>query len=256
MIRWIAKVAKTLVLIAALTPVLPSSGQAENLSLAISDPVIRLNPNYAGASIALFGRFDEQSPDASYDVSVTVLGPARARVVNHVGRNALGMVVTTRRVYYDRLPTLAHLLTNRPLDRFARDQTARQNLLRPIDLIADSRQGEAPDGGVFDLELQRDLVERGEYGVNNHGVTFIAPGFFSARLQLPTSILSGPYLARVVLFRDGEVVDSAKQAFVVQVAGFGSRLTDMARRTPPHYAALVVIVALVTGWLGGMIFRR
>ncbi|MGR3803720.1 TIGR02186 family protein [Marinibacterium profundimaris] len=256
MTRWAAVLAKALLLVAAMTAAPHSRGHAETLSLAISDPVIRLNPNYAGAPIALFGRFDETSPDATYDVSVTVVGPARARVVNQVGRNAVGMVVTTRRVYYDRLPTLAHLITNRPLDRFADDQTARRLSLRPVDLIEDARLGTDPDGEAFDRALLRDLVQRNEYGVDGHGATFISPGFFSARLQLPSSILSGPYLARVVLFRDGEVVDTAEQAFVVQVAGLGSRLTQMARRAPQHYAALVVFVALATGWLGGVIFRR
>lgn len=230
---------------------------AQTLRLAISDPVIGLDPNYAGQPIALFGTIEDCACDAvDYDVAVSIMGPPRARVVNRSGRSGSGLIATLDRTFYDRLPSVYFLLTNAPLDRILRDDPDAARLLTPLGQIASTRTGEVGGAGEFDAALLAELEEREEFGTDSSAVHFVGPRFFTARVRLPSSALAGPYIAHVKLIHQGEIVAVASQAFVIRTIGFEARLIELIRQSPAYYGLLCVCVALVTGWIGGIVFRR
>jgi uncharacterized protein (TIGR02186 family) len=109
---------------------------------------------------------------------------------------------------------------------------------------------------VFGRELVRLMTQDGLFGVQENGVNFLSESFYSARLTLPSSAPPGPYIALTYVFKDGQVIARKSEGFAVRKIGFERFLALSAVQQPLAYGVICVLLALFTGWLGGVIFKR
>ena len=58
------------------------------------------------------------------------------------------------------------------------------------------------------------------------------------------------------MFKDGEIIARKSEGFSVRKIGFERFLALSAIQYPLLYGIVCVILALFTGWLGGVIFKR
>ncbi|MDP3315795.1 MAG: TIGR02186 family protein, partial [Devosia sp.] len=58
------------------------------------------------------------------------------------------------------------------------------------------------------------------------------------------------------LFKDGEIIARKTNGFSVRKIGFESFLGLASRQQPLLYGLVCVVLAVFTGWLGGVVFRR
>jgi uncharacterized protein (TIGR02186 family) len=75
-------------------------------------------------------------------------------------------------------------------------------------------------------------------------------------VTLPSDAPPGPYLAHTYLFKNGEIVAEHTDGFSVRKTGFERFLGQAAHGQPLLYGIVAVILALATGWLGGVVFKR
>src|SRR5262249_53502130 len=109
---------------------------------------------------------------------------------------------------------------------------------------------------VFGRELIRLMTEKGLFGVNENAVNFLSDNFYYARLTLPSDAPPGPYIALTYVFKDGQVIARKSEGFDVRKIGFERFVALTAVQQPLLYGVVCVILALFTGWLGGVIFKR
>jgi hypothetical protein len=69
-------------------------------------------------------------------------------------------------------------------------------------------------------------------------------------------VANGPFLAHILLLKDKELVAETTQGFAVRKTGFESFVFNASRQQPLLYGIVCVILALGTGWLAGVAFRR
>jgi uncharacterized protein (TIGR02186 family) len=100
------------------------------------------------------------------------------------------------------------------------------------------------------------MEEKGFFKLNETGVTFRSDTFYFAQVSLPADAPPGPYIARTYLFKDGQIVGEKSEGFSVRKIGFERFLGQSARQYPLLYGIVCVALALFTGWLGGVVFRR
>ena len=58
------------------------------------------------------------------------------------------------------------------------------------------------------------------------------------------------------MFKDGKVIARKSEGFAVRKIGFERFLALSAVQQPLLYGLVCVALALFTGWLGGVLFRR
>ena len=80
--------------------------------------------------------------------------------------------------------------------------------------------------------------------------------FYSAQLVLPSNAPPGPYIAQTYLFKNGEIIARKSDGFAVRKIGFERFLALASTQSPLLYGLACVVLALFTGWLGGVLFRR
>ncbi len=248
------------ILFVALLLLLPQWAQAQRLISRLSTQQISIDSTFDGESLTLFGnvepRIGEQGDvGGPFDVIVMIQGPAVTRVVREKTPQ-FGIWLNTRQAVFSGMPAFFHVLSTRPLQTIAPPEKLAQLDITLQSHIQDIRAPSGQTGEEFSGQLQRLMAQEGMFGISPHGISFMSNTFYSARLDLPSSVPNGSYLATTFLFRDGELVDRKAERFFVRTTGMERFVANAARDFPLAYGIASVLLALFTGWLGGVAFRR
>lgn len=244
-----------------MTLLLAGSAHAERLISQLSNDNVEITSSFDGERMNFFGTI---MPDAGseqkfvtgpFHVVVVVLGPTQNRVARQKTNN-FGVWLNTDQVEFDNFPSYFQVLSSARL----RDITDITTLTTEY-ILPEAHTLVANDAGwwktaVFGRQLVRLMTEQGLFGVNESGVNFLADNFYSARLTLPSNAPPGPYIALTYVFKDGKVIARKSEGFAVRKIGFERFLALSAVQQPLLYGLVCVILALFTGWLGGVLFKR
>jgi len=247
----------------ALTVCTAGSAAAERLVVSLSNHRIAVTSSFVGENLVLFGSVE---PDpgktalrASYDVVVTVAGPAQNMRTRRKGRVA-GIWVNVASREFVRVPSYLAILSNRPVAQIASPEVLRRlqvgldNFLLPQRIgpdIADTVRNDP-----FRVAFIRLQTEHGLYRQAADAVTFLTPTAFRTMVALPANAPNGDYTVEVKLFADGQMVARANSALEVIKTGFEQYVADAARDHGLLYGFATTLMALFIGWFASVVFRR
>ena len=69
-------------------------------------------------------------------------------------------------------------------------------------------------------------------------------------------VANGTFVAHTFLLHDKQVVAERTEAFLVRKTGFERFVFTASTQYPLVYGLVCVVLALGTGWLGSVVFRR
>ena len=249
---------------------LPPPPPAASVSAALTETNVRVNSDFRGARIVLYGAVFDPA-DRPSDVVVLVRGPEQPVRIARKTRVA-GMWVNSRPVVFQGAPGFYIAASNRPLD-----EIARFGVLRRLGAGVDHLAIRAPEEqrietryGIRDMVVSRlgadyldwrravvRLKERsGLYAADEHGVRFVDRGLFRAEIALPTGAPTGEYRADIVLFQDGQPVSTKVRTLTVEKVGVERTLYLWAHQRPWSYGLAAMAFALAAGWAASFAFRR
>ena len=79
---------------------------------------------------------------------------------------------------------------------------------------------------------------------------------FRATVPLPPNIPVGTHKARAFLFKNGQFMKETSANLVIVKAGFEQSVYEAAHEYSFYYGIFAVALAMLTGWLGRIVFRR
>jgi uncharacterized protein (TIGR02186 family) len=234
---------------------------AERLVSSVSQDEVAITSSFAGETLTLFGNIEPETGstqkfvDGPFNVIIVITGPLQDRVARF-SEPRLGIWMNTDQVVFRNFPSYYHVLASGALgsitDRVEIDRLGIMPLAQAR-LAATPGQG---DTARFGEELVRLMTEQGFVDVNELGVVFRSDTFYSAQVTLPSDAPPGPYLAHTYLFKNGALIAERSEGFSVRKIGFERFLALAATQQPLFYGLVCVILALFTGWLGGVVFKR
>jgi uncharacterized protein (TIGR02186 family) len=238
--------------------------RAERLITSLSTHQVMITQNFTGLDVVLFGSVERDAATVSrrggYDIVVTVSGP-RQEVVTRKKARVLGIWANAQSRGFI-APAYMAVLTNRAQTEIAapdlleRQQIGLQNMLAPRP-GANSRSITAlPAGDPFRDAFLRLKTSQGLYREISDGVTLLAPTLFRANIPLPADAPLGTYEVDVKLFVDGTNIARATSALEIVKVGFEQYVANAAHEHGFLYGLATTSMALLTGWLASIIFRR
>ena len=242
----------------------PSPALAERLVTSISRHQVLVNSSFTGTSIVLFGTIEPDTVTtrrraSGYDLVVTVTGPKQT-IVERRKERVLGIWTNMASRTFLNVPSYLAVLSTQPFDKVADAETLRRsrvgidNMVLPQQIGADI--GDVPASDPFRTNFLRLKQEHSLYVQKTNGVTLLTPTVFRAEIPLPAEAAIGNYDVEVKAFADGALQSSAQSAFEIAKVGFEQFVATAARDHGLLYGLTTAMMALITGWLAAVVFRR
>lgn len=237
------------------------SGAPESIEIGLSTDRIAITSDFSGADLTIFGALDNADPlinrQGRYDVIVVLEGPARRVTVRRKER-VLGVWMNTQSESFVNVPISYSIATT----RMPQDITDANNY-RQLSLGAGYIHIEPADktASAFTIEefrsaLRNRKLATGLYNERIGGVQFLSQTLFRATVSLAPNVPVGTHRARAFLFRNGVFVEETSASLAIIKAGFEQSLYRAAHEYSFLYGFFAVALAILTGWLGRVIFRR
>jgi uncharacterized protein (TIGR02186 family) len=248
---------------AALAASLSTPAAAEQLVSSLSSQRVLITPSFVGTELVLFGIIERDATTpprrGGYDIVATVTGPRETIVVRRKDR-MLGIWVNAVSRTFVEVPSYLAVLSTRPpeqiasLDVLRRLQLGVRRTLLPQLIGSDTADVAREDpfrNAFLRLKQSRDL-----YVEATDGVTFRTPVLYRANIPLPAAAPVGSYEVDLKLFADGALIARGRESFEIAKFGFEQFLASSAVNNGLLYGLATAALALLTGWIASVVFRR
>ena len=237
--------------------------RAERLIVSVSNHRVTVTPNYSGGELVLFGSIEKDASTpatrTSYDLAVTVSGP-RADMVTRRKARRFGIWINTDYRQFLHVPGYLALFANRPFDAIASPEVERRQQLGLDNVLLTQRVGPDYADVVANDPFRRAFIrlqeQRGLYREDTSAVTFLTPTLFRTGIPLPAQVPIGTYQVEIKLFSDGALVTRTETAFEIVKVGFEQFVANTARQNGFIYGLMTAAMALMTGWMASIVFRK
>lgn len=229
--------------------------QAEEIVLGLSRDEVAITANFDGSDILIFGavKRDKPAPDnGPLGVIITVAGPDLPVTVRRKDRR-LGIWVNTESVEVDEAPSFYAVATSGPVNEVLSDTEDLRNQVT-IRRAIRSVGAEVADSADFTQALIRIRASNALYQVLEGEVDLEEDTLFRTAVQLPANLTEGDYEARILLTRNGLIVDEYVTVIPVQKVGIERWLYNLAHNNAVMYGLMSLAIAIAAGWGASALF--
>ena len=248
-----------LALLLVLSAPLPAA--AERLVSKVSRDEVAITSSYTGETLTLFGSIEPETGSTAkfvegpFHIIITVTGPTADRVTRQKS-SVFGIWLNTAEAEFAHFPTLYQVLSDAKLSDITDPVTLAKYRIPLISQAYATSKAGWWNTIAFSHETVRLMEKSGRMKLNEQGVVFHSDTFYSAQAVVPADAVPGLYIAHTYLFKNGLLIAEKSDGFTVRKIGFERFLGQAAQEQPLLYGLVCVMLALFTGWLGGVVFKR
>ncbi len=244
-------------------PALPEFQPPESVQADVSSRSVAVTSSFTGTEIVVFGAVDnsrQQSAEAGlYDIVIVLEGTPTRLVVRRKSQVA-GIWVNTSSAVFQNVPSYYTIATTRPLEEIADKKVLSENEIGFSHIRITPASGNA-DFVPGDLKQYREGVIRlktkdGLYVQQDYGVAFIGRSLFRSSIDLPANVPVGPLVARVYLFREGQLLARHVSKVTLSREGLERFVHDFAFKNALLYGIATVLLAVAAGLVASRFFGR
>lgn len=223
----------------------------------VSQDEIQVRQGFTGQELLLFGAIlepDGRRAGQDYEIVVVLKGPTEPIRLREKQRIA-GIWINAESSDFRSAPSFFAVASSKPIGDIVDDKTAAifelgldWLQLSPIGEIDTEKQSRFTEG-LVDLRRRGDL-----YQENPQGVKISEDVLYQARIQLPSNVVTGTYVAETFAVRQGRVIASATSEVQVRKLGLERIIANFAQESPFIYGLIAVALSILMGWLAGRLF--
>lgn len=230
----------------------PALAQERELVARLSTETVFVTTAFTGDSMLIFGSTEEPIGPGGDEIVIVARGPTTPLVVRRKVQ-VLGLWLNGPAARFEEVPGFYAIAGTRPVWRLLPEPVRQAQALGldALPLVATGARGPAFRAALLDLKRGSGLWQEDSAEVEIAGARL-----FSIRVPLPSTVPAGAYSVEVHLVRSRRIVATEQLGFVVARTGTAARIEDLARGQPVLYALLCIVLAVLAGWIGSVVFRR
>jgi uncharacterized protein (TIGR02186 family) len=226
---------------------------AERLVLSLSTHRVMIQSNFTGGELVLFGLIERDGMTigrgSGYDVVVNVRGQSYPLLMREKKR-LLGIYVNQNERILPASPQSLLTVSNKKLDDILDKEAQVTARVGYKSVLSDFEKD------TYRQELLLSRHKKGAYRDMSNGVTFVTSQLFRARVPIPANSSVGEYEVEVALFSGGVTLAKANTNFEIVKTGVEAYISRQAKDNSWVYGAFVLFLALSSGYLAHLIFRK
>ncbi len=232
-----------------------------DVQIGLSSDIVEITSSFDGTDIVIFGSIENGDrtllKEGRYDVVVILLGPNEKVVVRKRERK-FGIWLNGSSLIFNNIPSSYSVATTRPLSEItdSSDIKILQIGLDNLNVLPKTSGFLIKQTETFRKSLERLKVSQNLYLEKIGGIEFLSPTLFKAKLNVPANVPIGEHTARAYLFLDGKFVNARFVKMQVEKIGFEQYTYNLAHNNGLLYGIIAVLIAMATGWLASVIFRK
>jgi hypothetical protein len=232
---------------------------AERLVTSLSTHQVMISSNFTGTELVLFrfGRARRRDGAAPRRLRHRGDGHRSARRHGHAAKGPVLRDLDQCGILYtfDRAPGLSRRAEQPAARRHRRSPDLARRLevgLRNVPLSQTTRH----PAGSLQRRIDPSAHAARLLSQEELAVTFLTPNLFRASIAIPAESELGNYEVDVKLFADGTNIARTASALEIVKVGIEQFVVSAARDHALLYGLATVLMALMTGWLASVVFRR
>mgnify|MGYP005987783049 FL=1 len=228
------------------------SAQAEEVVADLSQSRVSITSNFDGSEILIFGAVKRENiipEDSELDIIVTVMGPRKMETILRKARR-FGIWINVESERLGHAPSFYSVASTRPLEDIIIPMMDSLWQISADEQILSERRGLPAREALLRIRTENGLYRR-----SNEGVTLNSETLFNTSIALPANLVEGEYTTRILLVRDGMILDDYRTAIEVQKVGIERWLYNLAYDNAILYGLLSLLLAGLSGWGASEIFR-
>ena len=222
--------------------------QSRPIIADLSLRTIEIDSSFNGIDMLLFGARNEAG-----DIVIVVRGPKRDYTVRKKERIG-GIWINREHVEFTDTESFYSIASSRPIEDIQNENLlsalgiGKKNLISTEDLSENEKHFRQ---ALLDFQTQKNL-----YPTEIGTVSFIGDTLFRSILHFPENITRGTYTAEIYLIRNGELTAMQSTPVLTYKKGFDAYVYDLAYNYPALYGLLAIFLALLAGWIAGIVFKK
>jgi uncharacterized protein (TIGR02186 family) len=232
---------------------------AEKLVSTLSSQQVLITSSFDGTVLSLFGSIEGDTPEqvasGPYNVVIVIEGPRQDRVTR-IKTSNFGIWSNTDHVAFEHFPSFYAVVSSGKLDNIIDPLLLSQYAIDPLDQARAAAQSTGAKAERFSRELVRLMQEEGHFVTRDDGIRFLSDTAYAMNITLPSDVANGPFSVHTFVFKNKLLVADRSEGFVVRKSGFENYVFVASKQQPLLYGIVCVLLALGTGWLAGVVFKR
>ena len=242
------------------------AANGQQLVTGLTNETVFITSDFNGTELVIFGTINDMQKPAGdtgeeitlerYDVVIVMEGPKEPGIVRKKQR-AAGIWINKENVEFGDIPSSYLMQTSADMEKPGFDDALKvlqvgfdhMSMGEISNVVTQSETTEFRQA-IIRLKMANQLYRQ------NVGVEFLGDNLFRARIQIPPLVPVGIHQVRSYLLLDNELVSGSTHAINVRKTGFEQATYSFSRNYGYLYGIICVIIAMLTGWLSSVIFRR
>ena len=215
---------------------------------------VQVSSSFIGTDVMVFGTANDKD-----DIIVVITGPTETAIVRKKGRVS-GIWINKEKLEFRDIPGFYAIASTRPLSEITEtDELKKQKI--GIHNVITTASLSSKDENIKTFKSFKDALVRGQ---KTKGLYLDAPltidvvskRLFKTTFHFPNNMTTGIYTVKVFAFQKKRLVSTVSKTISVEKIGIGADVFKFAKEQSALYGLLAILIAVLSGWIASVIFRK
>ena len=215
---------------------------------------VKVSSSFIGTDVMVFGTANDKD-----DIIVVITGPTETAIVRKKGRVS-GIWINKEKLEFREIPGFYAIASTRPLSEITEtDELKRQKI--GIHNVITTASLNSKDKNIKTFKSFKDALVRGQKTKGLYldmplTIDVVSKRLFKTTFHFPNNMTTGIYTVKVFSFQKKRLVSMVSKTISVEKIGIGADVFKFAKEQSALYGLLAILIAVLSGWIASVIFRK
>ena len=215
---------------------------------------VKVSSSFIGTDVMVFGTANDKD-----DIIVVITGPTETAIVRKKGRVS-GIWINKEKLEFREIPGFYAIASTRPLSEITEtDELKKQKI--GIHNVITTASLNSKDKNIKTFKSFKDALVRGQKTKGLYldmplTIDVVSKRLFKTTFHFPNNMTTGIYTVKVFSFQKKRLVSMVSKTISVEKIGIGADVFKFAREQSALYGLLAILIAVLSGWIASVIFRK